>query len=187
MAIHILFDQRTLINRNDRPCGFCLSMISFCSIVLVKSKGGDGTICIDMAKSRYKSHYELVKGEEVVLRTISTTKKEFSQLSDDKGDEPDDESDSSSHSPSPDIEDERQSPTPLRPLSPMEEEDNLPSPSDLLTHSRPPAQSIAPRVQADSATDAVARVLTDDPQPNSHRRLLAKLLNQNTQNLAGLR
>ncbi|KAJ6546314.1 hypothetical protein B0H10DRAFT_2202838 [Mycena sp. CBHHK59/15] len=138
--------------------------------------------------SRYKSHYELAKGEEVALRTISTTKKrkpskkkisfristehsteaalgEFSRLSDDQGDEPDDESDSSSHSPSPDIEDERQSPTPLRPLSPMEEEDDLPSLSDLLTHSRPPAQSIEPRVQADSATVAAARVLTDDPVP----------------------
>ncbi|KAJ6545933.1 hypothetical protein B0H10DRAFT_1632791, partial [Mycena sp. CBHHK59/15] len=131
MAIHILFDRNPPIDRNGRPCGFCLSTNSFCSIVLVKSKGGDGAIRIDMAKSRcpnlanlglvtaaksserspctngpvqcpispcaefewkynlkahistvhptttlsrYKSHYELAKGEEVALRTILTTK-----------------------------------------------------------------------------------------------------------------
>ncbi|KAJ6562689.1 hypothetical protein B0H10DRAFT_1966452 [Mycena sp. CBHHK59/15] len=157
------------------------------SIVTVQI-GTDGCNAYSCVTVPYKSHYELAKGEEVALRTISTTKKrkpskkkisfristehsteaalgEFSRLSDDQGDEPDDESDSSSRSPSPDIEDERQSPTPLRPLSPMEEEDDLPSPSDLLTHSRPPTQSIEPRVQADSATVAAARVLTDDPVP----------------------
>ncbi|KAJ7882900.1 hypothetical protein B0H13DRAFT_2538947, partial [Mycena leptocephala] len=132
MAIHILFDRTPPIERGARPCGFCLSTNSFCSIVLVKSKGGDGAIRIDMAKSRcpnlanlglataaksserspctngpvqcpispcaefewkynlkahistvhptatlsrYRSHYELAEGEEIALRTISTTKK----------------------------------------------------------------------------------------------------------------
>ncbi|KAJ7882459.1 hypothetical protein B0H13DRAFT_1629493, partial [Mycena leptocephala] len=132
MAIHILFGRTPPIECDARPCGFCLSTTSFCSIVLVKSKGGDGAIQIDMAKSRcpnlanlglanaaksserspctngpvqcpispcaefewkynlkahistihptatlsrYRSHYELAKGEEIALRTISTTKK----------------------------------------------------------------------------------------------------------------
>ncbi|KAJ6600483.1 hypothetical protein DFH09DRAFT_806555, partial [Mycena vulgaris] len=33
-------------------CGFCLSTHSFCSMVLVKSKGGDGATRIDMTRSR---------------------------------------------------------------------------------------------------------------------------------------
>ncbi|KAJ7605351.1 hypothetical protein DFH06DRAFT_1020288, partial [Mycena polygramma] len=52
MVIHILFDQAPPIDRSASPCGFCLSTQSFCSIVLVKNKGGDGAIRIDMSKSR---------------------------------------------------------------------------------------------------------------------------------------
>ncbi|KAJ6565759.1 hypothetical protein DFH09DRAFT_1314554 [Mycena vulgaris] len=52
MAIYILFDRDPAVDRNSKPCGFCLGTESFCSIVLVKSKGGDGTIRIDMTKSR---------------------------------------------------------------------------------------------------------------------------------------
>ncbi|KAJ6583650.1 hypothetical protein B0H10DRAFT_1962136 [Mycena sp. CBHHK59/15] len=52
MAIHILFNRNPPIDHNGRPCGFCLSTNFFCSVVLVKSKGGDGAIRIDMAKSR---------------------------------------------------------------------------------------------------------------------------------------
>ncbi|KAJ6579843.1 hypothetical protein B0H10DRAFT_1678265, partial [Mycena sp. CBHHK59/15] len=52
MAIHILFDRNPPIDRTANPCGFCLATQSFCSIVLVKRKGGDGAIRIDMSKSR---------------------------------------------------------------------------------------------------------------------------------------
>ncbi|KAJ7906531.1 hypothetical protein B0H13DRAFT_2333370 [Mycena leptocephala] len=50
MAIHILFDRNPPLDRNLNLCGFCLG--TNCSIVLVKSKGGDGAIRIDMKKSR---------------------------------------------------------------------------------------------------------------------------------------
>ncbi|KAJ6583639.1 hypothetical protein B0H10DRAFT_2096937 [Mycena sp. CBHHK59/15] len=52
MAIHMLFDQNPPINRESGPCGFCLSTNSFCTIVLIKSKGSDGAVRIDMARSR---------------------------------------------------------------------------------------------------------------------------------------
>ncbi|KAJ7818045.1 hypothetical protein B0H13DRAFT_1922524 [Mycena leptocephala] len=52
MAIHMLFDQNPPINREAGPCGFCLSTNSFCTILLIKTKGSDGAVRIDMARSR---------------------------------------------------------------------------------------------------------------------------------------
>ncbi|KAJ7506496.1 hypothetical protein B0H11DRAFT_1628302, partial [Mycena galericulata] len=138
MAVHILFNRNPPIDRNLNVCGFCLGKTA-CSeptIVLVKSKGGDGAIRIDMKKSRcpnlanlglvtaakssdrspctqrpftcpvspcpdtvwkynlqshitrvhptatlsrYKTDYELAEGEEIALKTISTTKRRSSK------------------------------------------------------------------------------------------------------------
>ncbi|KAJ7429017.1 hypothetical protein B0H11DRAFT_1946378 [Mycena galericulata] len=121
--------------------------------------------------SRFKSHYELAEGEEVALRTISTTKKrsskkkkinfriseehsteaalgEFSRLPGNSDDEVEADISGSSRSSSPDIDD---SPTELRPLSPLND-DELPEPSALLVPSTPPTHLIAPTV-------------TDEPPP----------------------
>ncbi|KAJ6575542.1 hypothetical protein B0H10DRAFT_1837676 [Mycena sp. CBHHK59/15] len=51
MAIHILFDHNPLIDRSADPCGFCAGTKSHCSIVLVKCKGMDDTIRIDLTRS----------------------------------------------------------------------------------------------------------------------------------------
>jgi hypothetical protein len=52
MAIHMLFDQSPPIDRSAGPCGFCLSSNSFCTIVMIKGKGSDGAVRIDMTRSR---------------------------------------------------------------------------------------------------------------------------------------
>ncbi|KAK6977813.1 hypothetical protein R3P38DRAFT_2809893 [Favolaschia claudopus] len=52
MAAHILFDKNPSINRDDNPCGFCLSTKDHCSIVLIRSKGSDGATRIDTTRSR---------------------------------------------------------------------------------------------------------------------------------------
>ncbi|KAJ7303109.1 hypothetical protein DFH08DRAFT_825958 [Mycena albidolilacea] len=52
MAIHLLFDQNPPLNRDATTCGFCLSTDSFCTIVLIKGKGSDGAVRIDLVRSR---------------------------------------------------------------------------------------------------------------------------------------
>ncbi|KAJ6459302.1 hypothetical protein C8R45DRAFT_942329 [Mycena sanguinolenta] len=52
MAIHMLFDQNPPVERDASPCGFCLSTNSFCTIVVIKNKGSDGAVRIDMDRSR---------------------------------------------------------------------------------------------------------------------------------------
>lgn len=50
MAIHQLFDLQ--VNRDDIPCGLCLSTGSKCAIRLTKGKGRNGATRIDLKKSR---------------------------------------------------------------------------------------------------------------------------------------
>ncbi|KAJ7443766.1 hypothetical protein B0H11DRAFT_1931434 [Mycena galericulata] len=215
------------------------------TIVLVKSKGGDGAIRIDMKKSRcpnlanlglvtaakssdrspctqrpftcpvspcpdtvwkynlqshitrvhptatlsrYKTDYELAEGEEIALKTISTTKRrsskkkkvnfrisqehsteaalgEFSRLSDNSDDEGEPEISGSSRSSTPDSDDIE--------------------PSALFIASQPPAHPIASPVPDEPLTITVDQAESaDDSIPQAANP--APLTNQDSNTLSGL-
>ncbi|KAL6299448.1 hypothetical protein BKA93DRAFT_694851, partial [Sparassis latifolia] len=54
---HILFDA--LVLPETMPCGFCLSVGSFCAIYLVKGRGSQGGHTVDMQRTRCPNKFKI--------------------------------------------------------------------------------------------------------------------------------